>query len=383
MPDEFYGILVEVGPPKPICFIAIPFSDDFKEVSECLQMAATHCGLTPTFMDDQVTGLDFVNMVWDGTRSARMVVGVCTPEKRSGVANPNVMYELGLAHSLGKPTLQLSTTATLPANIRNISSLIYKPKDIPHRGKFLLRLENAMRTILGQSCDGLTVKDTEGISVIHAADRRLFNPAFWGSFQAILGFVNEAHLEVQGIKLFHLDDLWRAAHEMAFADRARVMDSVREFTMKLELYRQGCIERTRGRVAELEARCPEVESSFDDLLTDTACGMRTCIEDGRECFRRIRTQLARFLAIHDQVVGGEGLISSAKARMHAYNQAVGLAETTHLIVKDASAVMQNLIGMITQGPHGVSPLVTTDGAAPRKPAAMLSRPLARAKGASR
>jgi len=59
--------------------------------------------------------------VWQGIVTARLVVAECTGR------NPNVLYELGLAHAIGKRTALLSQTEDdIPFDLRRFRFCIYE-----------------------------------------------------------------------------------------------------------------------------------------------------------------------------------------------------------------------------------------------------------------
>ena len=59
--------------------------------------------------------------VWEGIYGARAVIAECTGR------NPNVFYEIGIAHTLGKPViLTTQTTEDVPSDLRNIRYIHYQ-----------------------------------------------------------------------------------------------------------------------------------------------------------------------------------------------------------------------------------------------------------------
>src|SRR5271157_1429049 len=127
--SEYFSVVVDVVDPGLDVFIAFPFA--METLADVVDKAIKKSGLNSYRVDFEQLGTAFVNDIVTRTRGARMVIGICTPEAETGVPNPNVMYELGLADSLGKATLALTTDAeTLPADIRHKRAFLYEKEEL-------------------------------------------------------------------------------------------------------------------------------------------------------------------------------------------------------------------------------------------------------------
>lgn len=81
-------------------FVAMSFAPEFTAIWESiLRPAIEDTGLKPRRVDTTVISGNIVTEIMDGIAHARVVLGelTCLP---SGFPNGNVMYEIGLAHSL-------------------------------------------------------------------------------------------------------------------------------------------------------------------------------------------------------------------------------------------------------------------------------------------
>lgn len=75
--------------------------------------------------------------VWDGINRARVVIADLTGR------NPNVFYELGIAHTLGKPVVMLTQSMDfVPFDLRQLRCIVYdyKPKIIERLNEQLSEL---------------------------------------------------------------------------------------------------------------------------------------------------------------------------------------------------------------------------------------------------
>lgn len=89
--------------------------------------------MTSVRADAEIFGTGkIMEQVWRGIRGARVLVAELTSR------NPNVFYELGLAHTLGKPVVLVSATEQdVPFDLTHIR-VIYYDKNDPFWGQKLL-----------------------------------------------------------------------------------------------------------------------------------------------------------------------------------------------------------------------------------------------------
>jgi hypothetical protein len=84
------------GEPRP-CFLAMPTRGWLSDVQRVIESAAP--GFVCTLSVDLATPGNIMNQVWNDIRKSDVVLADLTG------LNPNVFYELGLAHALGKDTI--------------------------------------------------------------------------------------------------------------------------------------------------------------------------------------------------------------------------------------------------------------------------------------
>jgi hypothetical protein len=80
--------------------------------------------------------------VWESISKASIIIADLTNR------NPNVFYELGIAHTLGKPVIMITQSMEfVPFDLRHLRCILYeyKPKSIK---KFELILEKTIRAVL-------------------------------------------------------------------------------------------------------------------------------------------------------------------------------------------------------------------------------------------
>ena len=187
MSEELYAIVVDVHDPILKCFIAFPFDDlespsDYP-VTRLIDEAVHDADLDPLWIQRDPAGQNVAESITSGIRGASMVIAVCTPEL-SKKSNPNVMYELGLADALGKPTLMMTTDAnTLPFDVRGKKAFAYKEEDLdqkPSRDALKARLTNAIVQLKNRvPPEHRLVLKLDDVWVLQAKHRIVLTEFFW------------------------------------------------------------------------------------------------------------------------------------------------------------------------------------------------------------
>ena len=103
-------------------FVLMPFRDELKPVYEDhMCTVAKHLNLSIARADDFFTVHIVMHDVWNGICAARVVIADCTDR------NPNVFYEIGLAHVVGKQVILLAQQEEdIPFDIRHIRCVKYQ-----------------------------------------------------------------------------------------------------------------------------------------------------------------------------------------------------------------------------------------------------------------
>jgi hypothetical protein len=116
------------------CFVIMPFSDPVGSYYDHIYKPAIEkAGLKPVRADTEIFGTGkIIDQIWRGITESRVLVAELTGR------NPNVFYELGLAHALKKPVVLVSADENdVPFDLRHIRVIIYKMSD-PFWGQRLI-----------------------------------------------------------------------------------------------------------------------------------------------------------------------------------------------------------------------------------------------------
>lgn len=103
MKTDKNSIIVEVGQIENTCFVAMPFDPLFQSYYEqVIRPAVEELGLTCIRGDEIYSRPQIMADIWKCIRTPRLVIAELTGK------NPNVFYEVGLAHAIGKPLILLT-----------------------------------------------------------------------------------------------------------------------------------------------------------------------------------------------------------------------------------------------------------------------------------
>ncbi|MEJ1097884.1 MULTISPECIES: hypothetical protein [unclassified Pseudoxanthomonas] len=116
------------------CFVMMPFAAPLGDYySKIYKPAIEKAGLRAVRADADIFGTGkIIDQIWAGINSAKVLVAELTTR------NPNVFYELGLAHALEKPVVLVSSNeADIPFDLKHIRVIYYDMTD-PFWGSKLL-----------------------------------------------------------------------------------------------------------------------------------------------------------------------------------------------------------------------------------------------------
>jgi hypothetical protein len=116
------------------CFVMMPFGNPIGGYYELIyEPAIKKAGLTPVRADTDIFGTGkIIDQIWSGLQTAKVLVAELTGR------NPNVLYELGLAHALHKPVVLVSSNeGDVPFDVRHVRVIYYEVTD-PFWGEKLI-----------------------------------------------------------------------------------------------------------------------------------------------------------------------------------------------------------------------------------------------------
>jgi hypothetical protein len=159
-----------------ICFIIMPFGDWSDNYLESIYIPAIESvGLIPRRADDLYRPSAIVNDIWALTRKAKVILADLSAK------NPNVFYELGLAHAVAKPAILVAESIDdIPFDLRALRVIIYN-KNEPDWGEVLQeKIETAINEVLESPLEAvlptfLKVKESNHPKTVTRAEKELIS----------------------------------------------------------------------------------------------------------------------------------------------------------------------------------------------------------------
>ena len=91
----------------PDMFVIMPFAPEYDAVyTDHVKKVAGELGLSVKRADEHFESGEIMNAIWSDIFHAKVIVAECTEQ------NSNVFYELGIVHTLGKPTVMIRRKGT-------------------------------------------------------------------------------------------------------------------------------------------------------------------------------------------------------------------------------------------------------------------------------
>ena len=110
--------------PKPFCFVLMPYAQKFDDIYTFgIRGACDDAGVYCERVDEQIFQGSVLDRIFNQIARADVIVADMTDR------NPNVFYEVGYAHALGKPTILLTQEASdIPFDLKHFPHIVYGAK---------------------------------------------------------------------------------------------------------------------------------------------------------------------------------------------------------------------------------------------------------------
>jgi nucleoside 2-deoxyribosyltransferase len=123
--------------------VLTPLDPPGRRVQDTVSRALSELGISVFRFEDFEAGAIGANAIADAIRSSDFVVADLSR------GNPNVLYEVGFAHALRKPTFILMSsdaTAKLPSDLLGSQYIVYDPDNLRSLSNDLRRATKSMVT---------------------------------------------------------------------------------------------------------------------------------------------------------------------------------------------------------------------------------------------
>lgn len=110
--------------PKPFCFVLMPFVDSFDDIYKLgIKEACNEAGAYCERVDEQIFQERILDRIYNQIAKADVIIADLTGK------NPNVFYEVGYAHALGKSAILLTQNVDdIPFDFKHFPHIIYQNK---------------------------------------------------------------------------------------------------------------------------------------------------------------------------------------------------------------------------------------------------------------
>jgi hypothetical protein len=118
-------ILIEIKNIENSCFVVMPFSSLYQiEYESIIKPTLEELNIKCVRGDEIYSKQRIMDDIWESIKSCRFVIAELTGK------NPNVLYEIGLAHAIGKPVIILTRNADdVPFDLKDLRYLFYDIND--------------------------------------------------------------------------------------------------------------------------------------------------------------------------------------------------------------------------------------------------------------
>ncbi|MGB3633795.1 MAG: nucleoside 2-deoxyribosyltransferase [Rubrobacteraceae bacterium] len=344
-------------------FILMPFDIGFEPIySELIKPALEEAGFNVHRADSTLDQQNILRTIVHSIDNADLVIAELT------TSNPNVFYELGIAHGLRKPVVLLSQELEqVPFDLRSYKIVTYSTHfDEVHKLKDSLK--TIARGIIENSVSfGSPVQDfarsTIGSSTVHSgvfSERVEETRIESGEHEEDLGifdYVDEAENSIEQIASIVTEfteiiegfgertyDLASKAQELSESGHPASAIQMRKVTAEVakEISRLG--DGIGNRLQDFHQEWESMEKSFAGLLSKTEIGT---IED-REQALELLSQLEEFRASISP-----GLSGLQEAR-EALSSNTGLSKDLNVAIRGTVKVMDELIEELSTGESSLS-----------------------------
>lgn len=157
--------------PKPFVFILMPFSSDFSDIYELgIKQACLDAGAYCERVDEQNFDGSIVERIYNQISKADVIISDMTGK------SPNVFYETGYAHALGKKTILLTQNSDdIPFDLKHFTHIVYMGSIVSLKKELQPKIEWAIQnptkalfnpdTLLAFKISGKEIKDDSKIEI--------------------------------------------------------------------------------------------------------------------------------------------------------------------------------------------------------------------------
>lgn len=145
---------------KEIAFVLMPFREPFnKYYHAIIKPAIEETNLRALRVDEIYGPSQIINDIWSGVNNAKAVIVELTSR------NPNVMYELGLCHAIGKPVIMISQSEDdIPFDLRHMRCILYDTTEPDWASKLRSQISISIQSIIAGGKDTAPFRNSDKVN---------------------------------------------------------------------------------------------------------------------------------------------------------------------------------------------------------------------------
>jgi len=253
------------------------FADEFRDVYELgIKAACREIGIRCERVDEQIFQENILNRVFAEIRRCDLIISEMTGR------NPNVFYETGYAHAIGKRVILLTQEATdIPFDLKQYQHIVY--------GKSIVLLKERLKIVLSAVvpvvCETATPAPMSDLSRIHDLLRDLQE-----QIASVRPGTTQPKPDVVHEKTLHAD-LWRGIIEVYNRAKAIYLlaeefdPEFRDFLLPMIDLRHALEHIIRAKASELGIGGDSTDANYQRISLEKALGhMYRAYFDGADWF---------------------------------------------------------------------------------------------------
>jgi hypothetical protein len=130
-----------------VCFVLMPFNPEFRKNYESVFCPAIRAANLQPLRSDEIFGARTVMLdIWRSINTAAVILAEVTGQ------NPNVFYELGLTHAVGKPAVIVTRSMDdVPFDLKSLRCLPYDVDDPDWGAKLKVDIQRALESVRSEA----------------------------------------------------------------------------------------------------------------------------------------------------------------------------------------------------------------------------------------
>lgn len=344
------------------CFIATPFDPRLDDVLACIERVVARIPFLQAVCTKHIRAHhDFYTDIVEGIRNATVVIAIINNNEEhddikgdnTGPCNPNVMYELGIAHALGKPViLVIDKRKVVPVDIQHLHWMTYHRDDNFDPPFFESQIDSRLRqelTTLRKRGESRLLWRDAIISETAEQETRLSLDELLTVFKQAFDFGKAIHEEFHALVSSQISPLSKPTSDLTTAiDDIAVMT---DFRSTFELYKTYYDGPTTAFLKSLPAATDDARNALSSLMAASPDNILPHVRTLLERFNNVDLNIVVLPTLHERLCkAAKAAIFQANGRDHSKNVELYahikfLEKQCNSVVMQADSYLKTLINV--------------------------------------